>query len=404
MLLLGIGCSKNNDDASLANSAVVDVTYLIDAYSYDKAVPRLIISFRDFTVIEVVNSDNKNVLTFLFIDRKSGNSTLVSSTNSTVMFADYNPVENTMPDEVIFITLKEGVTKLIEAAVDWKTQTFTPINSTVVVSETPTLSGNTRAYNSEREIILNMLDKLGKGLSTGNKLVDMIPQYGSRLGDIFGIWDHALTVARYNMYMDDDNMQEQIIKEVVRDKAEDFVVNRVLTRNLKLVYKVFKATVEILKNAPAEIDDEEADNYVSCLCNRSKESVPMQIKVYAEEDVYSVFVDDVNVKETSASVSGHYIYNGGQMSGIMSMGFCYAEVGGAGNHYSVGRLKSCYIRRIGESYGLLCIYLCANIVEDIQEYSTLFHYRGSYLETFAFFPLLHGRGRFERGICDEGRY
>lgn len=342
LFLLG-SCSSSEDSSEIAKKTEdVSVICYSSKSNVTKTMPRLIIDFKDFSLTEISDKESKNRYDFLMVSHIDGKSWMISANEGYVMIARYNPVKNEMADEVLIFANKGDAINMIMAKMDWQENSYEVLDSKDLGISTKLRALQTsRSSNSTagaaRKAIVKQLEKIGKKLDDLDLMASLMPGEKTSVGEIFNVWDRALLVAKYNMYMDDEEEQELIANEIAETENFNYLVKKVFTGKANVMYKAVKSAWN--KLVDSDVTDSEIDDYAGCLVWRSRASVPVVWKVYYADDELKVVINSIYATENSATISATCTPLGGQMTGVVKSGFKYGEINGTTEHTSYDYLN-----------------------------------------------------------------
>lgn len=329
------GVIENGDQEESCDS--IEFMLLTNIEQQSQPIPRLMISYGDWSIVEIADRNNPGLITLQFLNKNDKSSVLVVADNERATFVDYDVMNGTVGDIVYVIQNKNDSICGMKLNMNWDTNGYEVIESTIIPNHATSkmLSRSFQEDNDDiRKLVYDMLSNLENKISiiglTGNAICE--------------VWTNlVLPIARYQLYSDDPEKLEEIAGDVFSGNLKDYIINIFLTDDIQQALSIVSVLLKnsnlpnlsriielINNNIISKVEDpQEVLSPFSRTVDFSKQLHKTNTEAFSGYyNKYALSVSVSNVTETTAEVYGTFDELDGIGSYISEYGFRYGIVGG----------------------------------------------------------------------------
>lgn len=388
-------CSKHgskdfNDDEAMK----LEVVVLLGCDTVQSPVARQIINFLDFSLIEIYDPDNQDVLTYHYMDSFTGESLLLMASEDNIIITEYDPITGRKGDEALVSSAAAGFDRLVLSKVDWKTGSFETIASIDLPESSKAVTKADDFENEVRELLVKHLDEFSSKVSDLGSSISFLGPISEGAGMVCDLYTNlAIPKIKSFLYYDDPKKQEEIANETLKSLLTGFITDRIKIKGLtgsqylfigKKSYKVSGYLTEtILKHIPDFGSDEHNTEYYLSYASSSVSSSMKALTStqYSQKKPFTLTVAVSNISETSAKLSGTYKLNSSSGGHYASMGFSYSGGGTSETIVTSDQLKSVSINGLEEATTYYAMSYIQTIFETYYSTPVAFTTKGIRFET-----------------------
>lgn len=361
-------CSKHDSLSINEDEAIkMEVSFLTGCDTIQSPTARLVINLLDFSLIEIYDPNNKDILSYHYMDSYTGQSLMIMVSTENIVITEFDPISGKKGDTALVSSIRNGLNRLDLCKVDWRKETFDIEMSVALEESSPELKTKADEFDEEiRETLVKHFSTFSEKISDlGNEIsfLGPIANGATIVCDIYTYY--AIPTIQASLHENEPAKQEEIINKAAISYVMDFITDRIYIKGLTIpmslsqVLFILKKTSNILpdlewtlsKNYEEYEEGEESVQYYMFTSNKCiTSSINTIVQELPDDDTFTLTVSVSNITETSADVSGSYNLSVGSGGYYIDMGICYYPEGSSSKQYiSSTDLKTVTINGLTEA-------------------------------------------------------
>lgn len=323
LLFASAGCSNDEPSGEKTDEEAgnIDIT-VYPATTSDGITPRMCIIGDDYTLTEIYNPDNADIITYHYLCGVDNISALLIASQEGIWIVETDPMK---PSAICTTTSihKHGESYIIETgSYNPSDKKYTRKSIQRYASASPRYANDGMDF-ARKGIHQNILDPLIKSIS---KMPEALPSEAA--SDISDAWQEAgEPVMELHLYSNDPDKIIETTQKYTNEFGKIIIAKTVKALTPQIVKDLYRCSVAGFLAGGKLVDDEDLESqypgsWSTGLANAYAAisyQLPSQFdaKIYDEADRYHLSVSIQEVAKTSALISGSF-YDTGYTSGFVS--------------------------------------------------------------------------------------
>lgn len=306
----------------------VEVTSLASS-KVNSVMPQTVVTAGDYMMLEINDPSGDNLVSYAVFNTKSGDCTLISVTENSMMCVEYDMETKTISDKVLVEAYNDGSILLSECTADWSTGNI-EINDVTNLGEADAPPAFVRTKMSDdfasirRLLSYDMMEYFSKPLSLYGKIVGTIPFLKPASEACSFIAEIVPLTSDIILYSDDPEMMGEQLQKRISGKLISYVINALIPDDIQIMYALIAPKLRDIYGGSTPTN-EEIENMTYGFNGYSNSSISMQTEVLPNSKAFTLHTIVSDVTENSAVISGTYKCNDSEGHNIFRKGIRWCE-------------------------------------------------------------------------------
>ncbi len=337
-IIAAVSCNKHSH--AVVNIPQMEITYISSRGQLESCVPATLVSYGDWSMIEITDPDEYDNLTMLYMNGAGNMSFVVAVKDNSVTFSSYgNFLSESWPGEIMSVVKGDSDIILYVSSIDSMSGDLESVYS-VSLDDLKTKADYFEDFElSVRKDMAGFFNSVGDEVGKLGDLVGLLPGAGrvSMIPELYK--DVFMPMVSAMVYPDAENLVD-VGLEQVNTASGKYLMNYISMQpgEMPEMYLKVKKYLDVYNNYFEESDyddtyfdncsDEQMEEISESVFRRSEWSHSMICTMAEEHEKFSVSVSVSDITETGFCLSGSAIANS-SMAFYSEAGFRYYSAGGA---------------------------------------------------------------------------